>query len=271
MDLISINNTKIACYLQRFTSTDQKTTLPPIVLIHGYTGTANHHFKYEIQNYSRIFQTDVLAFDHRGHGNSETGDYEHLDADIHFKDLEKIIEYYDFQEVILIGASFGGVMALRYTIKYPDKVKKLILISTTAESTPGMLNALKDINKIITNFIAFDYDIKKLDPQSMKFLSILLKIHSEKEPYNKFKFFKFFITLFIDTNYSLLEDIKKNITCPALILHGSIDYVEPDSAKKMHDYFQDSKLIIIPNYGHLPQRKNPLLVEQYISEFLQGS
>ena len=270
MELISINNTKIACYLQRFTSTETKPKIPPIVLIHGYTGTALHHFKYEINNYSRIFQTDVLAFDHRGHGNSETGDYETLDIDIHFQDLEKIIEYYNYQEVILIGASFGGVMALRYTIKYPHKVKKLILISTTAESTPGMVNALINIKQIITNFVAFDYDTKKLDPQSMKFLSVLLKIHFEKEPYNKLKFFKFFINLFIDKNFSLLEDIKTNVSCPVLILHGSIDYVEAESAKKMHPYFQNSKLIIIPNYGHLPQRKNPLLVEKYISEFLHG-
>ena len=269
MELISINNTRIACYHRTFSDPKNTRKLPPIVLIHGYTGTALHHFKYEIENYSRIFQTDVLAFDHRSHGNSDTSNFEKLGIDIHFQDFESIIEYFGYQEVILIGASFGGVLALRYTIKYPNKVKKLILISTSAESTPGMLNALIDINKIITNFIACDYDIKKLDPQSMRFLSVLLKIHSETNPYNKLKFFKHFINLFIERKYSLLEDIKTNIACPVLILHGDIDYVEVENAKKMHSYFQDSKLIVIPKYGHLPQRKNPLLVEKYVFEILQ--
>lgn len=271
MEFISINNTKIACYHQTFAGSDHHSTLPPIVLIHGYTGTAHHHFKYELENYSRIFQTDVLGFDHRGHGNSEAGDLETLGIDIHFEDFEKVIEYFNYQEIILIGASFGGFLAIRYTIKYPNKVKKLILISTSAESTPGMLNALIGIKKNIEDFIAFDYNIKKLDPKSMKFLSVLLKIHSETYPYNKFKFFRHFITLFIERKYSLLEDIKNTITCPVLILHGDIDYVEVENAKKMDSYFQNSKLIIIPQYGHLPQRKNPLLVEKYISEFLKGS
>ena len=269
MELISVNDTRIACYHQTFSGTESSRKLPPIVLIHGYTGTTLHHFKYEIENYSRIFQTNVLAFDHRGHGNSEAGAFETLGIDVHFQDLESIIEYFGYQEVILIGASFGGVLANRYAIKYPNKVKKLILISTSAESTPGMLNALIDINKIITNFIACDYDIKKLDPQSMRFLSVLLKIHSETNPYNKLKFFKHFINLFIERKYSLLEDIKTNIACPVLILHGDIDYVEVENAKKMHSYFQDSKLIVIPKYGHLPQRKNPLLVEKYVFEILQ--
>lgn len=271
MELIAINNTKIACYHQTYSGPDNNHNLPPIVLVHGYTGTAHHHFKYEIENYARIFQTDVLAFDHRGHGNSETGDLDTLGIDIHFEDLEQIIQYYNYQEIILLGASFGGFLAIRYAIKYPDKVKKLILISTSAESTPGMLNALMDINKTIDNFIASDYNIKKLDPQSMKFLSVLMKIHSETYPYNKFKFFKHFITLFIERKYSLLEDLKNTIACPVLILHGDIDYVEVENAKKMDSYFQHSKLIIIPQYGHLPQRKNPLLVEKYISEFLNAS
>ncbi len=271
LELISINNTKIACYHQKFSSADNKNKLPPIVLVHGYSGTALHHFKYEIENYSRIFQTDVLAYDHRGHGNSETGDCETLDDDIYLKDFEELIKYFNFEEVILIGASFGGVLANRYTLKYPEKVKKLILISTTAESTPGMLNALRDITTIINNFIAYDYDSKRLDPQSMKFLSVLLKIHHEKYPYNKFLCFRHFINIFLEKKFSLLEEIKNTITCPVLILHGNVDYVELENAKKMDSYFQNSKLIIIPNLGHLPQRKNPLLVEEYISEFLEAS
>ena len=269
MELISINGAKIACYHQTIKKTENTRKIPPIVFIHGYTGTALHHFKYEIENYSRLFQTDILAFDHRGHGNSETGEYENLGIDIHFEDLEKIIEYFQYQEVILLGASFGGVQALHYTIKYPQKVKKLIIISTTAESTPGMLNALIEINQKIEKFIAFDYNIKKLDPQSMRFLSVLLKIHSVKEPYDKLKFFRHFIKLFIKNKFSLLEGIKNDIICPTLILHGDMDYVEVENAKKMHSYFKDSKLIIIPNYGHLPQRKNPLLVEKFISDFLK--
>ena len=269
LQFISINNTQIACYQRKSSKTQIKSVLPPIVLIHGYTGSALHHFKYEIENYARMFQTDVLAFDHRGHGNSDPGAYETLDYDIHFNDFEKIIEYFGYQDVILIGASFGGVIALRYAIKYPDRVKKLIVISTTAESSPGMTNALITINKTIDSFFAMDCNIKKLDPESMKFLSILMKIHFETSPYNKLKFFRYFINLFVEKKFSLLEDIQNNITCPVLILHGDIDYVEVDNAKKMHSCFKNSKLIIIPQYGHLPQRKNPELVKKYISEFLQ--
>jgi pimeloyl-ACP methyl ester carboxylesterase len=212
-----------------------------------------------------------LAFDHRGHGNSETGDFENLGIDIHFDDFKKILEYYNYNEIILIGASFGGVLANRYTIAYPGRVKKLIVISTTPETSIGMNNALVSINKSIDDFIQADCNIKKLDPQSMKLLSIFMKIHSEKPPYNKLRFLRFFIDKFQKQNFSLLEAIQKNITCPVLILHGDIDYVEVENAKKMHSFYQNSQLVIIPQFGHLPQRKNPQLVEKYISKFLLTS
>jgi pimeloyl-ACP methyl ester carboxylesterase len=271
VEYITINDAFIACYYIKFQTENHPRKIPTIVLIHGFTGTAHHHFKYEIKNYHKLFQTDVLAFDLRGHGYSETGDYKNLSSDIYFEDLEKTIDYFNLKELIIIGASFGGFLANKYTIKYPTRVKKLIIISSSGKSSVGMKNALITLDKVISNFIESNYNFKLLDPSSMKLLSVLLKIHNERPPYNKFMFLKHFLSLFIERTWSILPELKEKVTCPVLIIHGEQDYIELENAKILRDTYKNSKLIIIPNTGHLPQRKNPNLIQNYISQFIMDA
>ena len=51
---------------------------------------------------------------------------------------EKVME--ESEEVVLVGFSMGGSTALRMLLKYPEKVKGLVLISTT----PCMMEERRD-------------------------------------------------------------------------------------------------------------------------------
>ena len=55
---------------------------------------------------------------------------------------EKIIE--EFDEVLLVGFSMGGSSALRMVLKYPEKVKGLVLVS----ATPCMMEKKVEVEKV---------------------------------------------------------------------------------------------------------------------------
>jgi len=78
----------------------------------------------------------VYAPDHRGHGLS-SGIRGHVESFLQYRDdlasfIDRVREETGFEKVILVGHSMGGVIALSYSLLYPDRVSRLIL------SSPGL-------------------------------------------------------------------------------------------------------------------------------------
>ena len=71
--------------------------------------------------------------DFRGHGQSESA----LSAwtlDDLVEDYKAITDVLQLNSVIHVGFSMGGMVSLRYALKYPQNVKALILIGTSADA-----------------------------------------------------------------------------------------------------------------------------------------
>lgn len=101
---------------------------PKLVLIHslGMTGAVWEDVV------RRLMPTaTVLTYDCRGHGASTKtpGPYQ-LETFTH--DLADLLDYVHWDDVVLAGASMGGNVALLFAILYPDRVRGLGLIDTTA-------------------------------------------------------------------------------------------------------------------------------------------
>jgi pimeloyl-ACP methyl ester carboxylesterase len=69
----------------------------------------------------------VILFDLRGHGLSErvpSGyDVAHM-----ARDLESVVERLTREPVILVGHSYGAVVALTFALRHPERVRKLALV-----------------------------------------------------------------------------------------------------------------------------------------------
>lgn len=66
----------------------------------------------------------VVRYDRRGYGRSPEaqGPYSNLD------DLSALIERLDLEQVVLIGASSGGRLAIDYVLEHPERVSALVLV-----------------------------------------------------------------------------------------------------------------------------------------------
>lgn len=99
---------------------------PPIVLIHGFP------FALEMWNPQIEFLKDkyrVIAYDIRGHGNSDDGDGQYT-IEFFVDDLIALLDYLKIPKAMLCGLSMGGYIALRTIERNPERVASLILCDT---------------------------------------------------------------------------------------------------------------------------------------------
>lgn len=105
---------------------------PTIILLHGGPGFDHTPYK---ENYARL--TDIaqlVYYDHRGNGRSESGPPERWTLDQWADDLRTLCEVLGIEQPIVFGASFGGFVALNYAVRHPEQPAKLMLVSTVARA-----------------------------------------------------------------------------------------------------------------------------------------
>jgi len=82
----------------------------------------------------------VVAFDHRGHGESLSGESGHS-IDNLAADVRTVLEGLDLTDVVLVGHSMGGIAAQAFAIRHAEiarvRVRGLVLLSTFARTPLG--------------------------------------------------------------------------------------------------------------------------------------
>jgi proline iminopeptidase len=105
---------------------------PVAFLIHGGPGADHTSFKPTFSPLSRKMQ--LVYFDHRGQGRSARGDRATYTLDNNVEDMEALRQYLGLDQIVVIGASYGGMVALTYASRYPENVSHLIAIVTVADA-----------------------------------------------------------------------------------------------------------------------------------------
>jgi len=98
---------------------------PDVVLIHGVTGDLSIWFLCEAMGVlGRSFR--VTAYDLRGHGYSDVPRDGYTSAD-QARDVMAIMDALDIDRAVLLGHSFGAVIAMHAAVLYPDRTDAIVL------------------------------------------------------------------------------------------------------------------------------------------------
>lgn len=124
----------------------------PLVLIPGFASGAWNWFR-QIGELSNDFK--VITFDPRGIGKSKAEnetDLDDLSMKVFADDVISILNDLDIEKATVLGASFGGFVAQKFALVFPDRLNKLILACT---SFGGENHVAPDL-EVLLSFAATD-------------------------------------------------------------------------------------------------------------------
>ena len=98
-----------------------------LVFLHGEP-TWGYIYRNFIKEFSKNFR--VVVPDHMGFGKSETPQDKVYTLRTHTENLAALIKHLDLENITLIGQDWGGPISGQFTLRYPDKVKRIILLNT---------------------------------------------------------------------------------------------------------------------------------------------
>lgn len=126
-----------------------------IVLLHGFLENKKmwNHFIPELTQRNRVITIDLL-----GHGATECLGYVHTmedNADV----VHAVLSELRIRKAIFVGHSMGGYVALAFAELYPDTIKGLVLLNSTAradseERKKNRDRAIKAVKQSFVNFIS---------------------------------------------------------------------------------------------------------------------
>ncbi len=249
-----------------------------MVLVPGGPG-GNHSVYLPIAN--RLLEyTNLILFDPRGCGSSESSDVQYCTLDHYIDDIEAIRCYFNLDKIILMGGSYGSIASLGYAIKYGNYLEKLILLAG-APSYKFIETAKKNLAKkgtgqqkaVAQKLWNGTFRDAKEFAEFYKIMAPLYSVNSATEPpttssgipYNievtNLGFSQFLRTF----NYE--NEIEK-ITCPTLIICGADDWInDPCHGEFMAKKIKNSDLHIFDNCGHFAEEDQPELFFKALDNF----
>ena len=201
-----------------------------IILIHGLgqKATSWHETISYIKNSDEILYPELSSF----LGTKETN-YENL-----YSSFTEYCNNFDGQ-IHLCGISLGGILALDYTLHYPNKVKTMILIGTP-HKVPKIMFALQSI-----------------------IFSFLPNSFFENTAFDKKDMFTLGNSMI---NFDFTGKVQ-NIKCPVMIICGKKDSANIKSAHYFSKNIKSAELQILDNTGHVVNEENPKTLAKILDEF----
>lgn len=171
-------------------------------------------------------------------------------------------------QFFLLGHSFGGRIAIKFAVKYPEKISKLVLIDTAGVAREKNLNLRQ---KILIKLGKFRYFIKSL-PILKIFYPIFRKIAYILAGTKDYYLIK--SQVMKETFKKIIsEDLTpylSEITSQTLIVWGEKDKLVPlKNGYLIKEKITRSQLEIIPEVGHSPHLEATEKLVNIIVKFLR--
>ena len=252
----------------------------PIVLIHGF-GVKKEVWMAQIGDLAKQYK--VIRFDNRGAGKSDRPSGNHIE--IFADDTNNLMDYLNIEEAHVIGWSLGGMIAQNFVLKYPEKVKKLVLICTVTgyptEEGPEIYKKMR--------LHELEIGIEKAFWETAR-VNFYVKYRREMENNPKKKFFGIwsaedYIQEFIKdppTPQDIInqaETLKTHNTMdqlyqiknPTLLIAASQDRITHQvNMEQMHERMPNSTFIVIEKAGHFAPMTRTPEVNEAILTFLKN-
>ena len=263
----------------------------PVVLVHGGPGFTSDYIADDVATIAR--KHSLLVYDQRGIGRSTlVSDSTALAAQRYVEDLEAIRKHFGFQQLTLLGHSWGVVPATLYAMQFPKRVRRMILVGTIPATRSGLDSA-------------FDAMAKARDSATLRRMAELSQIR-QVNPADLaacHEYYRLWFTPFFSTNAAANrmkgdvcagspESLKNKpnvgrftfaslgdwnwmkalneVDVPTLIIQGELDPLPIESAREWAAAMPNARLLELKGIGHFPYVESPEKFFGAVERFLRG-
>lgn len=187
-------------------------------------------------------------------------------------ELAAVLEELHLQQVMLVGESFGGIVAQHFALQYPKQVSKMVLLSSLAktELPPEVQWKLDYLMPVITAF-------GQWFPHFAQFLFAQIHVDDVVEPFESHFVKQLFIKEASFAHFhSVMARIKlastlditarvPGIQAPTLVVYGQQDHFTKEASMQLHRLLPHSELRSLPG-GHLAHVTAPKEFARLVSD-----
>ena len=244
---------------------------PLVTFANGLTQNADLWTSYGARLADRGYR--VLAYDMLGQGQSAkpvlgSGLADHADT------LAALLDHVEAPRTHLAGISFGGVIALDFAIRHPDRLSSLVVMSAFAELTPQLQGLGEVLYEGLTQ-VGLTYLQSMLYPMNMS--SAWLAANRERIPEMK-------RSGYIGNDLYALQNLMESfvafepltpqlgkVRCPVLLMNGEHDFFTPRECHElMRSKLPNCRLLLIQHAYHAFTLELPDITLRQIHEFLRA-
>jgi proline iminopeptidase len=110
---------------------------PPLLVLHGGPDFDHRYFLPELDELSDSFR--LIYYDQRGRGSSADGVRpEDVTLATELADLDQVRRHFGLEAPVLLGHSWGAVLALEYALRHPEHLSHLILMNPSPVSASDL-------------------------------------------------------------------------------------------------------------------------------------
>ena len=255
---------------------------PRLVVLHGGPGA---HHDYLLPQMLRLAERyDALFYDQRGGGRSKTDDPAPITWRTHVDDLARIADELAPGPLHLVGYSWGGLLALLYTLHGRGRPPaSLTLIDPApisrayrAEFEAEFLRRQQSpaVQALRAELAASG--LRERDPVTYRQRSFELSVAGYfHDPAATHDLTPFRVTGRVQesvwkslADYDLHVSLAR-VSCPTLVVHGREDPIPLASSEAAAETIPDARLVVLERSGHVPYVENPQGLWDAVEPFLR--
>jgi proline-specific peptidase len=250
--------------------------VPTVLLLHGGPGFDHSIFKPAFSTLADIAQ--IVYLDHRGNGRSDRDTRERWNLERWADDVRAFCDALEITRPIVVGESFGGMVAIAYATRHPEHPAKLVLASTAAKMREDRsLDVFEKLGGAQARTVAQRFFENPTPAAMAEYVERCLPLYTRRpvgpemisRSMMNTELTAFFFTGEIRT-FDLLPALSR-IKCPTLITAGELDPITPIANSEDIAAAIPAGLVRFERFagaGHGVQRDEPERFFRVLREFI---
>jgi len=247
---------------------------PTLLLLHGGPG-------FDHSGLADIFEpladtAQLVLLDHRGQGRSDGDDPAQWNLDRWVPDIAEFCDALELDRPMILGQSFGGVVALAVAARYPDLPSRLIVSSSLAKFRPDRAFPMFErLGGPEVREVAERHFGELTDETAEEFIRVALPVYNPT-PMNPDVIARSRLKMDVGNHFFRNEGFDVdlfpelgNIKCPTLVLGGELDPITPVAdSQDVAAAIPHAEVRIFEGAGHGVFRDKPDEAVAFIREFV---